>query len=196
MSRLKYAAITASVLALLGGVHVEAQQMDPSKTTYGDRNPQSPRELDAFAFLVGKWQGTSKTRLENGTFAEYPVSWIGRYVLDGTAIADEGYGVKPDGGSYLAGVTLRQYDSGRKTWVIEFVNVLNSFIRKQVNGDAGSVFVDGRSVTVMSGSPGMSIREHYLVADHDNFVYRLDTSTDGGRTWNEGHMVMTFRRLE
>ena len=42
----------------------------------------------------------------------------------------------------------------------------------------------------------MSIREHYLVPDRDHFVYRLDVSTDGGRSWNEGHMEMTFRRVE
>lgn len=195
MSRLKYAAVAASVWAMLGGVHLEAQRMDPSKTTYGDRNPQSPRELAAFAFLVGKWQGTGKTRLDDGTFAEWPVSWIGRYVLDGTAIADELHAPMPDGGSAL-GVTLRQYDAGRKTWTVEFVNVTQSFIRKQVNGEAGAVLIDGHNVTVVSGSPGMSVREHYLVADGDHFVYRLDLSTDGERTWSEGQVVMTFHRLE
>ena len=71
-----------------------------------------------------------------------------------------------------------------------------SFIRKQVNGETGSVVADGRNVTVESRSPEMSIRERYLVADHDNFVYRLDVSLDGGRTWSEGRMVMTLRRVE
>jgi hypothetical protein len=195
MSTLKYAAVTASVLALLGGVQAEAQQIDPSKTTYGTLTPKSPRELAAFAFLVGKWQGTGTIRLDNGRFAEFPISWIGRYVLDGMAIADECHGVTPDGGPYL-GITLRQYDAGRKTWIVEYVNVSNSFLRKQVNGEAGSVVINGRNVTVESASPNMSIREHYLVADGDDFVYRLDVSTDGGRTWNEGHIVMTLRRLE
>jgi hypothetical protein len=68
---------------------------DRSITTYGDRNPRAPKELEVFAFLIGKWQG-----------------------------------------------------------------------------------------------------EHYLVADRDDFVYRLDASSDGGRTWNEGHIEMTFRRTE
>ena len=169
--------------------------MDPSKTTYGERNPGSPNELAAFSFLVGKWQGMGKTRLDNGTFAEFPVTWIGRYILDGTAIADELHSVTPDGSPYL-GISLRQYDASRKTWIVEYLNVSNSFLRKQVNAGSGSIDVAEQRVIISSESPGIKVREHYLVSGHDNFVYRLDVSTDGGRSWNEGHMEMTFRRLE
>jgi hypothetical protein len=82
------------------------------------------------------------------------------------------------------------------TSIIEYLNVSNSFVRKQVNGVSGAVTVDGQTVTVSSETPEMSIREHYLVPDRDHFVYRLDVSTDAGRSWNEGHMEMTFRRVE
>jgi hypothetical protein len=175
---------------------VKVMQMDVSKTTYGERNPSAPNELAVFSFLIGKWQGTGKTRLPDGTVAEFSgVSWIGRYVLDGTAIADESHAAYPDGRPVL-GISLRQYDASRKTWIVEFLNVSESFLRKQVNRGSGSVEVDGRNVTVNSESPGISIREHYLVADHDNFVFRLDVSTDGGRSWNEGQIEMTFRRAE
>ena len=170
--------------------------MDVSKTTYGEKNPGSPHELTAFAFLIGKWQGTGKTRLPDGTVAEYTgVSWIGRYVLDGTAIADEVHAAYPDGRPCL-GITLRQYDASRKTWIVEFLNVSESFLRKQVNPGSGSVRVDGPDVLVVSESPGMSVREHYLVPDRDHFVYRLDVSTDGGLTWNEETIEMRFRRSE
>lgn len=194
MSCVKYAA-AAVLVAIIGAAHLEAQQADPSKTTYGTVNPRAPRELGVFAFLIGKWQGTGRARLDSGKVVELPVSWIGRYVLDGMAIADEGHSVMPDGSSAL-GVTLRQYDAGRKTWVVEFVNVSLSFIRKQVNGETGSVVADGKNVTIESGSLNTLIREHYLVADHDNFVYRLDISSDRGRTWSEGQVVMTLRRIE
>jgi hypothetical protein len=40
------------------------------------------------------------------------------------------------------------------------------------------------------------VREHYLVPDHQRFVYRLDVSTDGGRSWNEGQMEMILLRPE
>jgi hypothetical protein len=173
---------------------VEAMQMDPSITTYGDKNPRSPNELAAFSFLVGKWQGEGKARLPDGAVADFPVSWVGRYILDGTAIADEMHSVNPDGSPYL-GISLRQYDPGGKTWIIEYLNVSNSFLRRQVNGRSGSVDVDGRNVTVVSEGPTTS-REHYRVVDEDHWVYRIDLSSDGGRSWNEAQVEMTFRRSE
>jgi hypothetical protein len=121
------------------------------------------------------------------------VTWIGRYILDGTAIADEAHAIAPDGSPYL-GITLRQYDQSRKTWVIEFLNVTDSFLRRQVNGTSGSVAVRGRRVTVSSSNPAMMVREHYDVAEKDGWTYRLDVSTDGGGRWNEGVMEMTFQR--
>jgi hypothetical protein len=166
---------------------------DPSKTIYGEKSPSAPRELDVFAFLIGKWDGRGRTRLPDGKVAEYPVAWIGRYILDGTAIADEAHAPYPDGTPSL-GITFRQYDQSRKTWVIEFLNVSESFLRRQVHLGTGSVAVSGRTVTITSGSPGIVVREHYVVPDADNWVYRLDTSNDGGRSWNEGAIEFTFRR--
>jgi len=165
------------------------------KTRYGERSPNSANELELFSFLVGKWQGMGRVKLDGGKFADFPVSWIGRYILDGTAIADEFHSSAPDGSPYL-GISLRQYDTKRKTWIIEYLNISNSFLRRQVNGGSGSVTVDGPSVTVISGAPDSMSREHYRVVDHDNFVYRLDASNDGGSNWNEGQIEMTFRRSE
>ncbi|MGB9070400.1 MAG: hypothetical protein WCC21_17670 [Candidatus Acidiferrales bacterium] len=164
-------------------------------SSYGQRNPDSPQELGLFSFLVGKWQGTGRAKLDGGKFAEFPVTWIGRYILDGAAIADEFHSLAPDGSPYL-GISLRQYDATRKTWIIEYLNVSNSFLRRQVNGGSGSVTVDGPSVAVISGAPDSMSREQYRVLDHDNFAYRLDASSDGGSTWDEGRIEMTFRRSE
>jgi len=167
--------------------------IDPTKTIHGERSPRAPRELDLFAFLIGKWDGTGRTRLPDGTVAEYPVAWVGRYILDGMAIADEVHAPYPDGTPSL-GITFRQYDPSRETWVIEFLNVSGSFLRRQVHHGTGSVTVSDRTVTVTSESPGILVREHYAVPDADNWVYRLDHSNDDGRSWNEGAIEFTFRR--
>jgi hypothetical protein len=185
MPNMTYAVLSAVVLMLTGGVRaVEVTQMDPSKTTYGERNPSAPKELGVFSFLIGKWQGTGKTRLPDGEVAEFPLSWIGRYILDGTAIADELHSTYPDGRPFL-GISLRQYDASRKTWIVEHLNVSDSFVRKQVNGGSGSVEVDGGDVIVVTEGPTPS-REHYHVVDQDNWVYRIDLSADGGRSWKKG----------
>ena len=196
MSKLKYAALSAAVLLLTCEVRAQTvTPVDPSKTTYGERNPGAPKELAVFSFLVGKWQGSGKARLPDGNVVEFGgVSWIGRYILDGMAIADEGHAAGPDGSPYL-GITFRQYDPGRKAWIVEFLNVTGSFLRKQVNVRSGSVKVNGQTVTVASEGPTQS-REHYQVVDQDHWVYRMDLSTDGGRSWDEGQIEMTFRRVE
>ena len=185
------------VTALLVPGNASTQEVrtvtDPSKTIYGERSPRAPRELDVFAFLIGKWEGKGRTRLPDGKVAEYPVAWVGRYILDGTAIADEVHAPYPDGTPAL-GISFRQYDQSRKTWVVEFMNVSQSFLRRQVHQGTGSVAVSGRTVTITSGSTGIIVREHYEVPDADNWVYRLDSSTDGGRSWNEGAIEFTFRR--
>ncbi|MGH8141907.1 MAG: DUF1579 family protein [Steroidobacteraceae bacterium] len=166
----------------------------PAITSYGDRSSSAPSELGTFSFLIGKWEGRGKVKLPDGKLAEFPVSLIGRYILDGTAIADELHSLAPDGSPYL-GISLRQYDSHRKTWVVEYLNVSNSFIRRQVNASSGSVRVNGKTVTVTSESPETISREHYRVADHDNFDYSIDLSTDGGNSWTERQIEMAFRRV-
>jgi len=168
---------------------------DPSMTRYGQINARAPGQLQVFSFLIGKWDGKGSTRLPDGTVAEFPVTWIGRYILDGMAIADEMHASAPDGSPYL-GISLRHYDAARGSWIIEYLNVSGSFLRRQVNADHGSVELQGRNVTVASESPGMQIREHYLVPDEGQFTYRLDVSSDGGNHWTEGQIEMIFRRLQ
>ena len=36
------------------------------------------------------------------------------------------------------------------------------------------------------------VREHYVVPDADNWIYRLNSSKDGGRSWDEGSTEFTF----
>jgi len=55
------AVLTGFVVAALLTGNVRAQEVptvtDPSKTIHGERSPRAPRELDVFAFLIGKWEG-------------------------------------------------------------------------------------------------------------------------------------------
>ncbi len=170
--------------------------LDPAITTYGDRHAAAPEELDLFSFLIGRWEGSGKTRLADGTVAEYDgLLWIGRYALDGMAIIDELHAPLPDGGRGL-GLTLRYFDVDNRRWVIEFLNVTNSFIRRQVNERSGGVEKDGSTVVVISLSDASISREYYRAIDRDSFVYTIDLSNDRGATWSKGSIEFTMKRVE
>jgi hypothetical protein len=189
--------LVAAALSLLGTfATIAARAATPATTKYGERNASAPAQLDAFAFLVGKWEGGGKTRLADGKFAEFSgVSWIGRYILDGTAIADEFHSPAPDGSPYL-GISFRRYDPQQQAWVVEYLNVSNSFLRRQVNATSGSVTVAGKTVVVISPAAQMWSRETYRVPSHDHFTYSIDLSSDGGRSWTLGQIEMSFTRKE
>jgi len=163
-------------------------------TTFGARNAQAPAQLDLFSFLVGKWQGTGSTRLADGGQARFELTWIGRYILDGMAIADEIHSLGPDGKPYL-GISFRQFDSKRQAWIIEYLNVSNSFIRRQVNPHSGSVSEDAGTIVVISDNGKTQIRERYRLTDKNHFTYSTELSGDGGRTWDAVSVEMAMTRV-
>jgi hypothetical protein len=172
-----------------------APASEPAITTYGERNAQAPAQLGLFSFLVGKWQGAGKTRLANGSYAPFSgVKWIGRYVLNGMAIADEFHASTPDGKAYL-GISLRQFDTTHKSWVIEYLNVTNSFLRRQVNPLSGSVVQKADTVVVISGDGPAKFRESYRLTDKGHFIYSADTSRDGGGSWDPS-IEISMARVE
>jgi len=164
-------------------------------TPHGRKSSAAPEELNLFSFLVGKWAGVGKTRLEDGSYAEFELTWIGRYILDGTAIADEIHSVGPDGSPYL-GISLRQFDSKSGSWIIEYLNVSGSFLRAQVNSRSGSVEREGDAVVVTAQSEATISREYYRLSGADRFVYSIDLSNDRGQSWNRGSIEMTMTRAE
>ena len=164
-------------------------------TTYGLKNSAAPEELSLFSFLVGKWEGIGKTRLADGSYAEFELTWIGRYILDGMAIADEIHSAAPDGSPYL-GISIRHFDPENRAWIIEYLNVSNSFLRRQVNSRSGAVELDGGAVVVTAQNQGNISREFYRLSGADRFVYSIDISNDGGQSWDTGSIEMTMTRVD
>jgi hypothetical protein len=165
-------------------------------TTYGERNPQAPKELDLFSFLVGKWNGSGRTRLPDGSPVHFEgVTWIGRYILNGMAIADEFHSLTPDGKPYL-GISLRQFDAKHGSWVIEYLNVSASFLRRQVNPRAGKVSAGEGAVIVISEDGQTRIREHFRVSDRNHFTYSMDMSKDEDQPWDPVLIEITMTRVD
>jgi hypothetical protein len=168
---------------------------EPAITTYGRINAQAPSQLKLFSFLVGKWSGGGKARLQDGHVVEFELTWIGRYILDGMAIADEIHGKLPDGTPQL-GISLRHFDAKRWSWIIEFLNVSGAFLRRQVSPGSGSLSVDADTIIVISEDAQTRIRENYRVVDQSHFTYTMDTSRDGGNSWEPVSVEMKLARAE
>jgi len=188
--------VLLAALAINTGTASYTMATEPAITTYGERNPQAPDELNLFSFLVGKWNGTGKTRLADGSHVQWEgATWIGRYILNGMAIADEFHAPAPDGKPYL-GISFRHFDTRHRSWVIEYLNVSNSFLRRQVNPQSGSVSLDAGTIVVISEDAQTRIREHYRVTDRNHFTYSTDASHDGGRSWDAVLFEMTMTRVD
>ena len=154
---------------------------------YGASNPRAPSELSHFAFLIGRWNGEGVSRYEfgNDTGSPYRMSWVGRYILDGYAIADEARILAEDGTAENIFITYRFYDSNAKRWIIEGFNVLESTIMKQAS-EPGGVQVSDGAITLTTHGPTVVSRELFLIESHDHFTFRQDLSTDEGKTWKQG----------
>jgi hypothetical protein len=145
---------------------------------------------------VGRWNGTGKTRLAGGNYVQWEgATWIGRYILNGMAIADEFHSLTPDGKPYL-GISLRCFDTKHDSWIIEYLNVSNSFLRRQVKPQSGSVSLHAGTIVVISEDAQTRIREYYRVTDRNHFTYSTDMSRDGGRSWDAVLIEMTMTRAE
>ena len=60
-----------------------------SALTTDQPNPDAPPELKLFAFLIGVWKCEGKVKEDDGQWQSFAADWVGSYILEGNAIADE-----------------------------------------------------------------------------------------------------------
>lgn len=55
--------------------------MNSAQQDYGRPHPDAPRELQQFAFLIGRWECESRVNSKDGAWQTYPATRVGRYIL-------------------------------------------------------------------------------------------------------------------
>src|SRR5579859_7214623 len=120
------------------------QQPEPA---YGTLNPNASPALTLFAFLIGRWDCKAKVKLDDGAWQSFPVSWRGRYILDGYAIADEYRMTDANGRLIVLGENLRTYDASRQRWTLKWLNALAGTWTDLGPEDLGGVRSDGNSIS-------------------------------------------------
>jgi hypothetical protein len=177
---------------------------------YGTPNPKAPPELSQFAFLIGKWRCDARVKGEDGTWQPYQATWVGRYILDGNAIADEYRMTNQKGEVIVHGMNFRSYSVEKKTWVIRWLNATGAFWLELGPEKLGGVRVDPKTITFnfidtfaqdaareaerigIKSQPTLTRVTFSNISD-SRFTWSCERSLDQGKTWAEFMVIEAHR---
>jgi hypothetical protein len=172
--------------------------MDQVDQEFGQPNPDAPPALSRFAFLIGRWRCDAKIRVADGEWQTFPATWLGRFILDGHAIADEYRMTRDSGELIVLGLNLRSYDANKQIWNIKWLNALAGTWVDLGPEKLGGVTFDGQSITYALEEPMAAhayTRATYTNISRTHFTWRGEKSDDG-KTWSEFMVVEAYRSEE
>jgi hypothetical protein len=150
-------------------------------------HPSLGRQADLFGRFVGTWDADYSFIAEDGSVRHKRGEVLFGWVLDGHALEDI-FLSYPDSGSserkMVAGIRWVDPKSGR--WTLAFVAPTFDVVVRMEGGAEGD-----RIVLRGKDSNGVSLRWSFNDIQPDSFVWRGESSHDGGKTWRleeEHHM--------
>jgi hypothetical protein len=162
---------------------------------YGKPNPNAPKELSQFAFLIGEWQCEVRLKDENGEYRASSATWVCRYTLDGYALTDEFKRFGPDGELVQFGANFRSYNADKNVWVMKWYDALASTWLDLGPEELGGIQVGRASITFKHHVTGGIVRAAFLDMSENRFTWQADFSSDGGSTWDEDTYVIEAHRV-
>jgi len=172
--------------------------MDEVDQNFGKPNPNAPLELAQFAFLIGRWRCEAKVSADYGEWRTFEATWVGRYILDGYALADEYRMTGASGELIVLGKNFRAYDPAKRVWNIKWLNALAGTWTDLGPEGLGGVGFDGQSITYAFKEPVAAhayTRATYTNISQTHFTWRGEKSDDG-KAWNEFMVVEAYRNSE
>jgi hypothetical protein len=169
------------------------QQPEPA---YGSLHPNASPALTLFAFLIGRWDCKAKVKLDDGGWQSFSASWLGRYILDGYAIADEYRMTDADGRLIVLGENFRTHDANRQHWTLKWLNALAGTWTDLGPEELGGVQWDGTSISYLLVEPMAAhayTRATYTNISSTHFTWRGEKSDDR-KSWSE-FMVLEAERV-
>lgn len=172
--------------------------MNQSGEEFGQPNPNAPAALVQFAFLIGRWRCEARVRTGDGDWQTFQATWLGRYILDGYAIADEYRMTGPAGELIVFGMNFRTWDAVRRNWNIKWLNALAGTWTDLGTDELGGVTFDGQSIIYALEEPVAAhayTRACYTNISGTHFTWRGEKSDDG-QTWSEFMVIEASRDHE
>ena len=169
--------------------------MVPVNSETARPNANAPAALARFAFIIGDWRCDAKVKVANGEWQTFEATWLGRFILDGYAIADEYRMTDSAGELIVLGVNLRAYDPVRQTWNIKWLNALAGTWVDLGPEEHGGVTIDDESITYAFKEPvgdHAFTRATYTNISQTHFTWRGEKSDDA-KTWSEFMIVEAYR---
>jgi len=158
-------------------------------------NPNAAAELSRFAFLIGRWRFDARFKSAGGEWQTFHGTWVGHYILDGYAIADEYRMIGPSGEPIVLGMNFRVYDSARKVWNIKWLNALDGTWTDLTSEQFGGARFDGQSVSYVFKAERPFTRATYTNISQSHFTWRGEKSEDA-KAWTEFMVVECDRSPE
>jgi hypothetical protein len=172
--------------------------MDQVDPRLGNANPNAPAALSRFAFLIGSWRCEARVKSATGTWQTLRATWLGRFILDGYAIADEYRMTDSAGELIVLGMNVRAYDATKQTWNIKWLNALAGTWVDLGPEELGGVSFDSQSITYAFSEPVAThayTRATYTNISRTHFTWRGEKSDDG-QAWSEFMVVEAYRSDE
>jgi hypothetical protein len=172
--------------------------MQQVKREFGELNPDAPAELSRFGFLIGEWRFEAKVKFPSGEWRFFQGMWIGRYILDGHAIADEYRMTDMSGKLVVLGLNLRAYDPSKQSWNIKWLNGLAGTWMDLTPPELGGVTYHGQSIIYAFkeltpiDSTHAYTRATYTNDAQNHFTWRGEKSSDRN-AWSEFMVVECHR---
>ena len=183
----------------LGATATEDHPMKQHEQGVEKPNPNAPAELSRFAFIIGRWKFDAKFKLPDGEWQTFHGTWLGHYILDGYAIADEYRMIDSSGELIVLGMNFRIYDSAKKVWNIKWLNALEGTWTDLTSEQFGGAQFDGQSVTYTfkaeRGAQWPFTRATYANISKTHFTWRGEKSEEA-KTWTEFMVVECFRAAD
>ena len=144
------------------------------------------RRMDLYGRFIGSWDLDVTQFPDDGTVRRRQGEWYFGWVLEGRAIQDV-WIVPPRGASRHGdaeanvnshGTTLRIYDPGIDAWHVQWSDpVTQSFLRMIGRAEGDEI------VQLGTRADGQLVRWSFSEITADSFLWRGQTSADGGLTW-------------
>jgi hypothetical protein len=155
-------------------------------------HPSLGDQAKVFGRFVGTWDVAYADFSKDGKVTHRAGEFIVGWVLDGRAIQDV-WIVYPSGARKEREVytDLRYFDPRSQTWPATFIDPEHVSVARFTGGAVG----DNRIVLDTLDFDGVDTRWSFNDIQPDSFVFRDQTSSDGGKTWRLQSEYQMKRRV-